>query len=754
MEKLLITLKSDLCSGSGFSFAGIIDSDVSFDKYGFPYISGRRIKGCMREAAELLGIYEDDITSIFGKRYAGEYDTGTGISISDAYPIGIPSQEDMEIIYSDADIKKYLGQERVVNCFTSIRSQTKIESSTGIAKDNTLRFTRVVNKDCFADKQPLQFTAQISIPENIRTEVIKIIKSTRNLGMDRNRGLGSVKLELIEGDEKDTNSTSGILRSNTEYDENDKIRISYVIRNESPLVISSEKDTVSMDYIPGYTVLGAFAKVYLSEGANSAESEEFKDLFLNGKTVFSNLNHAEKIDGKWYLFHEAPSYINRLKKTAKLVDTDVLIEKDEQDRIPENDDYYYKNGNQPKKLTGKYIAKIGNKYAVSEVSKEIVYHHTKKSEKTDASNGNRLFFFEAVSKGQLFAGEIITDGRYAQTILNVLDKGYIYLGKSRSAQYGRCKILKDSIEVTGVKETETKTELKEGSVFLINLQSDAVFMDKEGNYTSDYKTVWNIIRESINAADEDPGKSYAKTGVTCGYSGIWNLHKQEIPVVLAGSTFAFISKNHMVYPDDFPDFLGIKNSEGFGKFEIEVHPDTYKLDELKKEIKTEFPSLELIKKNKLLKEIVKTSLLDIIFNNAKAGSFEKRKIGVSASTLGRLNLMAIEAWNSCGESNDSDKRAEDAYKSFLERIDSIKSDSSKTESKRYIKDLFGVGDWKGNGDSKSEVVNHIIDNSTNEYRKLVELVAEPDAENAVFNLWYRLISEVLTYQKYLKKEDA
>ena len=52
--KLKITLKSDLCVGSGYSFAGIIDSDICYDDCGFPYIPAKRIKGCLREAYETL----------------------------------------------------------------------------------------------------------------------------------------------------------------------------------------------------------------------------------------------------------------------------------------------------------------------------------------------------------------------------------------------------------------------------------------------------------------------------------------------------------------------------------------------------------------------------------------------------------------------------------------------------------------------------------------------------------------------------
>ena len=80
--KLVITLKSDLCMGSGYSYAGIIDSDVCHDACGIPYIAARRLKGCLREAADLLGISKEETSDIFGK--PGEQKV-TGIHIDNAY---------------------------------------------------------------------------------------------------------------------------------------------------------------------------------------------------------------------------------------------------------------------------------------------------------------------------------------------------------------------------------------------------------------------------------------------------------------------------------------------------------------------------------------------------------------------------------------------------------------------------------------------------------------------------------------------
>ena len=49
-----ITLYSDLCTGNGYSYYGTIDSEAEHDEFGLPFIPARRLKGCLRECAELL----------------------------------------------------------------------------------------------------------------------------------------------------------------------------------------------------------------------------------------------------------------------------------------------------------------------------------------------------------------------------------------------------------------------------------------------------------------------------------------------------------------------------------------------------------------------------------------------------------------------------------------------------------------------------------------------------------------------------
>ena len=74
---LTITLCSDLCAGSGYAYAGVIDSDICYDDFGLPYIPAKRLKGCMRESAQSIlydFISQEDVEKLFGA--AGEKSCG------------------------------------------------------------------------------------------------------------------------------------------------------------------------------------------------------------------------------------------------------------------------------------------------------------------------------------------------------------------------------------------------------------------------------------------------------------------------------------------------------------------------------------------------------------------------------------------------------------------------------------------------------------------------------------------------------
>ena len=71
MAFIRITLKSDMCAGSGEAAGVTVDTDICMAPSGLPYIPARRIKGCLRQSAEQLKKYgcpidDDLLEALFG----------------------------------------------------------------------------------------------------------------------------------------------------------------------------------------------------------------------------------------------------------------------------------------------------------------------------------------------------------------------------------------------------------------------------------------------------------------------------------------------------------------------------------------------------------------------------------------------------------------------------------------------------------------------------------------------------------------
>ena len=83
---LNISLASDICMGNGESKGNAIDRDICTTKEGIPYIPARRIKGCLRQTAEVLREHGYHLASekTVKKLFGDEYDAGGNIVIDDA----------------------------------------------------------------------------------------------------------------------------------------------------------------------------------------------------------------------------------------------------------------------------------------------------------------------------------------------------------------------------------------------------------------------------------------------------------------------------------------------------------------------------------------------------------------------------------------------------------------------------------------------------------------------------------------------
>ena len=712
---LRITLRSDLCVGSGYSYAGIIDSDICYNENGIPYIPGRRIKGCLKEAGEMIGLPQLD--QLFGE--AG-YGRNQGILVGNAYPEGYREQnrELTQLKSCKSPYAEYLTQQKVLEQYTRIKAQTEIEREGKTASRNSLRYIRVVNQytEGSCGPKPMCFLADVEFDCD-REPMEKAVKALRHIGMERNRGLGSVECRLE--DICVSENGKSMVEKRVECKDTQRVCINYVIRNVQPLMLSSEYNEQTESFVSGKSVLGALASAYLEREGTGSEGDTFYDLFLNGKTIFTNLTmcKAETVSGELIYRHyePVPLFINRLKKTKKIVN---LAGKRDG---TEGDDYNPERGNQPQKLNGKFITFLSDKkVAVSEPDTSLVYHHSRKQKSRDGKNGV-LYTQEVLREDQYFSGSIMTEARYADIICRLLEEKTLRFGKSKSAQYGRCRIVR-------IKEDAYtySMSLKAGEKILVAFVSDGIFINETG-YTVDYEQVRELLAKSLGLsyrADIVDETVYMQTRIISGYHTVWNLKKPSVPGIKAGSVFEYTVESDCVI---HTEFAGERNLEGSGRIHIYREKDmSYAMEVYKETAETAEPD----KTRDMLKRIFMDSFMDFVRGRA----LEAERIGINASALGRVTLML-------SESLEKKEGYEASFQDFMKRVGSIKEEKERNRIMDFI-DRY-VCSTKGQ--------SIVIGKESKIYRDMQQCMPEELDEKLKEN-WGSYLMHFLVYQKYLLKE--
>ena len=712
---LRITLRSDLCVGSGYSYAGIIDSDICYNENGIPYIPGRRIKGCLKEAGEMIGLPQLD--QLFGE--AG-YGRNQGILVGNAYPEGYREQnrELTQLKSCKSPYAEYLTQQKVLEQYTRIKAQTEIEREGKTASRNSLRYIRVVNQytEGSCGPKPMCFLADVEFDCD-REPMEKAVKALRHIGMERNRGLGSVECRLE--DICVSENGKSMVEKRVECKDTQRVCINYVIRNVQPLMLSSEYNEQTESFVSGNSVLGALASAYLEREGTGSEDDAFYDLFLNGKTIFTNLTmcKAETVSGELIYRHyePVPLFINRLKKTKKIVN---LAGKRDG---TEGDDYNPERGNQPQKLNGKFITFLSDKkVAVSEPDTSLVYHHSRKQKSRDGKNGV-LYTQEVLREDQYFSGSIMTEARYADIICRLLEEKTLRFGKSKSAQYGRCRIVR-------IKEDAYtySMSLKAGEKILVAFVSDGIFINETG-YTVDYEQVRELLAKSLGLsyrADIVDETVYMQTRIISGYHTVWNLKKPSVPGIKAGSVFEYTVESDCVI---HTEFAGERNLEGSGRIHIYREKDmSYAMEVYKETAETAEPD----KTRDMLKRIFMDSFMDFVRGRA----LEAERMGINASALGRVTLML-------SESLEKKEGYEASFQDFMKRVGSIKEEKERNRIKDFI-DRYVCS-------TKDQSI--VIGKESKIYRDMQQCMPEELDEKLKEN-WGSYLMHFLVYQKYLLKE--
>lgn len=691
MKKVLeIKLKSDLCAGSGKSLGSLIDTDICYDRYGLVYIPSKRIKGILKEAFieysdwirtdKNIQELNDLSNNLFGTEGSNN---SCDLIIDNAYLENVEKiKDDIENI--EEKYKKYLSKQRVANANTYVRYQTAVEIETGVAKENSLRATRVVASGTV-------FCANVEIKTNKELEILeKCTKLVTHMGTNRTRGYGEVICTIKDIEEQKIENISYNFIDNSNY------KITLLLRADSNIMVSKQNSEISKDYIPGSNIMGAIASKYIENNNIDFNnlSQEYQDLFLNGTVKYSNAYITDK-DGK-IKYYPAPLSYTKVKDKSNQYHNKMYDVNEENIQLSN--------------IGNKYVSLDGNNY-IKEVKQSESYHHQRAKDLkvghvSTRDEGGAFYQFTSIDMNQYFLTEIEIPGKYAKIILNFLDKDEVLrVGKSKTAEYGK-------LTIKDIQIAEEKQERNKYKNFAVILTSPLILFDKTNIKIANSKnSLITELKELFGDKKLNATKSFIGYSDESGYNAIWNLPKEQLTSFDKGTTICFESENEIELKEEY--CIGLRQNEGYGKIKIypisENGKSILQLREyknLKEEIKyneLQNQTKEILNNsinNVINEEIQESAFNDIYLKNNEIQKNPNANIKLNNTTIGRVLLMLQES---------------NTFEEFMKNLESIKDTKKLNKILQIIKDNSKIQELQSYKDYES-INNNITQNILNEFK--------------------------------------
>ena len=582
--QILIKLRSDLCVSDGGIYNSAIDTDVCYDKNGFPYIPAKRLKGCLREAALELKDWGHKLSP--DKMFGCEGNQTGSIRIGNAYLINLSEYE--------ALVNKYKGHmllhpQNILGQFTYVRVQTSVDRETGTAEENSLRTIRVINKGCV-------FTAEVSMDDRQAMEEVQFhslelcCRALRHMGISRTRGLGEVEVTLQKAadHEKDLKDADGLKDADEskiadglkiadelkiadgegeEPEEQKSDFLEYEIYLHEPVICKSVngEEENTMDYIDGGKILGLLVKL-----CKERSEADFQKLLSEKNLKCSN---AYLSDGKQRLV-EVPASLYSVKNEKKLY-------ADRSVPIPDGDDAPGEI-RQLKPMKHCYVFRdLNGVLHTRSVELQESCHHRRPEDKSigracDEESGNSTFYqISSITPGQRFRGYVMASPDIIKIISQCIrENPDIMLGYGRIAEYGSAswQIIK----------TEEKKEIRKQAVreFMIKLESPAIIYSSNAAYTAD----WHILAEEIEAClnirsdvveERQKFINYTTVG---GFQVTWGMRKPALEAFDKGTVLCYKCREAVEIPVGETIWLGERCAEGYGEATVTAIEKSEKRD--------------------------------------------------------------------------------------------------------------------------------------------------------------------------------
>jgi CRISPR-associated protein Csx10 len=565
--KIEIELCSDALPGSGEAGYGNVDRDVIFDEYGIPYIPAKRFKGVLRsKGCDLQDFGMLSRPNLIDEIFGADGGIETRFHISNGYLEEYTSLRlFLEFVNQKATLQQVFNIHNILDFFSYSRPQTAINKETNVALDGSLRYSRVLKKG-------LKFSFEVELSPEYLPDLELICKVTRHFGGGQTRGLGEIKATF-----KNTPETAAIedktlksLPSINGNAESDFYRIPVSITNLHQLLVSNllHGGQESEEFIRGSYLKGvlAFEWIKLNKLKNPHKDPLFQELFLNEKVLYSNSYPQQNEQS----FLPWPASLIQIKHGAKYFD------------LAFTDDFeaYHAESLQSRKVTG--FVSIEEGYLQGfRTPMRVEYHHRRpkdrsighvqaKGEDPYAETGT-FYSYDVMDARNEFVGDILGSKSSLEKILSSIPPNLIvYLGKSKTAQYGKSVLTFGSIEPV----PESNITFDPLSI-TITLTSDMILLNENGISLPDPHFFRAEIEKFLALTPHSVKikKTFLKRATVGGFMSTWRLPKLQYQAIGAGSVLNIEIPNINI--NDLRKLerhsFGLRQSEGYGRLKINWH---------------------------------------------------------------------------------------------------------------------------------------------------------------------------------------
>lgn len=525
--KLTITLKSDLCAGTGESLAGIVDIETAVESCGLPLLPAKRIKGILRELASELRYSEGEINALFGQ---------PGSENGGALLLENGAVQDAQRI-RDAAVTSGIAPAELSACYTSLRTRTAIGAD-GRAQEGSLRTMRVIDKGTV-------FICPITLTDDaLQPMLTDCTMALRAIGLNRMRGFGEVAASLTLA------SVAAAIPATVTH--NEQVERSYTLTLRSPISLKGRDGAdIAKGCLYGTSLLGAFAGLYLRTHKPCMPAHEdpvFQRIFLDGGVIFEDALLLK--DGNISI--PAPGYLMREKNAD--VYHDVAQE------FPEN--------TQVKRLNGNVI--IQNEWlAQVDTPIDIYYRHFRPVDKglghAQGEGDGDLFVQQAIQAGISYQGRLIGDKADVDMLFALAKEYGLRIGQSRSTEYG-------GVDFSPVLHSnEWFVSSGKETAFTVALLSPAILVNDIGTNVCTGQALFTAL--GLDEMGASIKGCFLRLVTISGYNARWQLPRTQVQALDAGTALVIVCDKPVDLYTLSQKRVGMRTNEGFGRLYVQKLQD-------------------------------------------------------------------------------------------------------------------------------------------------------------------------------------